>query len=849
MLKNSKLISLAIIAFLNLTTSAFAALPTNTYTLTSSALPPLTVNQTSAPVTFTVSNSTQQSTMLYLDWSASRLMWQPTSTTCSIVNGNNSATETQLILGANLSCAITGTFTPTQIGAQKLTTQLYMGAGKLLKAAPQQFIFQVVAPAPAPTPTPTPTPTPAPSYLTAAWTTPFNTSITLARPVNLMVTVKNATNSAAVLGTPTWSTSVSADRLQPAVSSTCGVTLAAQSTCTYVATFTANTIGDKIVNMTVNYNAGQTASVVPTSTQAQIPIVAVGRAGMILTSTDARSWQFQGGSNLLGLSFNATTNKFVAVGQVGVLLNSLDGATWNIAQVLPSATPLSDFFAVTSGAINVAVGKNGTVATSMDGEAWNLTKPVNVDLNAITFGNGYYVAVGKNSTIIYSTDATHWKTVSTLPTTENLYGIVYATGKFIAVGAKGTIISANDSDLTQWQLSVALPDATTLTAVTYGGGKFVAVGQQGVLLSSTDGNVWQRSSTQPTMQNLNAVQYVTQAEQAYFIAVGDSGTVLTGVLAADSISWTLKQAPIMNRDLYAVAVNNTLITVAGTGGLIAQSVDAGTQWQILTFSPLPDYLTTVVYSEQAAQPKFVATGEFQMISSVDGIHWQASGKKSLLYGFQSLLYQNGQFIGLVNKQLATSVDGISWNYYSLPQTRELYSLTYGNNQYVAVGLSVVFSCDDNNPLNKCAQGQGWVNVAQPLSTLYQVIYTHQDNLGFIAVGSQGTLASSADSTPWRLKNTSVNVALSSVAYGNGTAVAVGSSGTIEYASDPKLATWSSKIKVTGFDISQVNFRKVIFTHNSFVAIGDFGVFAYSTDGVNWTAARYAFNTYLSGLTG
>ena len=44
MLKNTKPFLFAFVAFLSLTTSAFANLPTNTYTLTSGALPQLTLS-------------------------------------------------------------------------------------------------------------------------------------------------------------------------------------------------------------------------------------------------------------------------------------------------------------------------------------------------------------------------------------------------------------------------------------------------------------------------------------------------------------------------------------------------------------------------------------------------------------------------------------------------------------------------------------------------------------------------------------------------------------------------------------------------------------------------------------
>jgi hypothetical protein len=94
-------------------------------------------------------------------------------------------------------------------------------------------------------------------------------------------------------------------------------------------------------------------------------------------------------------------------------------------------------------------------------------------------------------------------------------------------------------------------------------------------------------------------------------------------------------------------------------------------------------------------------------------------------------------------------------------------VAFGNGQYVVVGLRTMFTSVD---------AVTWTHInPAPNSDLYSVTFGNGE---FVAVGQGGTIMTSSDGAIWTPQISGTNTLLYSVTYGNGRFVAVGLYGTI-----------------------------------------------------------------------
>ncbi len=282
--------------------------------------------------------------------------------------------------------------------------------------------------------------------------------------------------------------------------------------------------------------------------------------------------------------------------------------------------------ALSAAGMFAAVGAGGAIFTSNDGNAWTNRSPpggFTTNLNAVT---GYavnqnyptnpallWIAVGNGGASIYSPDGINW--------------------------AVGNPVNSN---------SAANPGNHTLRSITHVAGTFYAVGDAGTILSSTDGITWTSYPTLPagvTAINLNGITY---GGYDGYVAVGDSGTILTG----SPNSWTLQTvtpAIPAGINLHGIAsfvsVYGTIYVAVGDKGTIVTSSSIYPAWTTQTIaSGLPDLVgvtvesrgvetTTAYTTAPAVDPKlgFISTAQFVAIdssgktyTSVNGYDWTAS---------------------------------------------------------------------------------------------------------------------------------------------------------------------------------------------------------------------------------
>jgi hypothetical protein len=171
--------------------------------------------------------------------------------------------------------------------------------------------------------------------------------------------------------------------------------------------------------------------------------------------------------------------------------------------------------------------------------------------------------------------------------------------------------------------------------------------------------------------------------------------------------------------------------------------------------------------------------------------------------------------------------------------RTIYSITWGNNKFVAVG--------DDGKIATSSDGVAWTAVADSTfgdnSRIWDIAW---GNDKFIAVGETQKMATSSDGITWTSLENSFDHG--GITWCNGKFVVVGYAGRMRFSSDG--TTWTV-VEIDGFGSNlNDNIRDITWGNDKFVAVGDYGKMAYSTDGVVWTAvADSAFgNTTISDIT-
>ncbi len=192
--------------------------------------------------------------------------------------------------------------------------------------------------------------------------------------------------------------------------------------------------------------------------------------------------------------------------------------------------------------------------------------------------------------------------------------------------------------------------------------------------------------------------------------------------------------------------------------------------------------------------------------------------------FNSLAYGQGKFIApdtSASGNYYTSANGINWLLTSGMPLIGWQGIAYGNNMWVAVGLS--------GALATSPDGLTWTTRTPPGAALNWSSVTYSNGV-FIAVSSNSSnnnIMRSTDGINWSLSTITTTTSWRRAAYGNGTWVVVGAS-SAAYSTDngvtwtmgsPPVTTWNS----------------VAFGNDTFVAVATSGQIMSSTNGINWTS--------------
>ena len=174
---------------------------------------------------------------------------------------------------------------------------------------------------------------------------------------------------------------------------------------------------------------------------------------------------------------------------------------------------------------------------------------------------------------------------------------------------------------------------------------FVAVGNSGTILTSSDGTTW-TSRTSGTTNNLYGVTYGNST----FVTVGQSGTILT---STDGTTWTSRTSGTSNSLSGVTYGNGSFVTV---GYSISSSSTS---------------------TSDNSTPTITTVKSTTTLTSSDGVTWtlRDSGTSNELRG--SITYGNGLFVTVGwEGTILTSSDGISWDNRTSGTSNTLSGVTY-----------------------------------------------------------------------------------------------------------------------------------------------------------------------------
>lgn len=567
-------------------------------------------------------------------------------------------------------------------------------------------------------------------------------------------------------------------------------------------------------------------------------IVAVGDYRSIITTRNAipsgldtwtlNSPQIDGVPGVNGLLF--ANNVHVAVGDAGLVLTSTDGLNWT--QQTTGTTEDLKSIAYGNGRF-VVVGGNA-VLTSTNGVNWTQQTAITQQtwhemLNYVTFGAGRFVAVGDGGLITSSFDGVNWilsngfigapigKTLA-----PNIYGITYGAGLFVAVG------SATDTDLDCFGIKVF---NMTFLAFSYDSVTWYRMYAPIIGVDSSDCPIYMTST-------MRSITYGNNT----FMAVGNDQTVLTfnppqtikTVVTGDLVSYAsdfdrvLHGTGQLNSVAYGSAQGIPRFTIVGNNGTVMTTL-TGDVFE-LRYPGVFDNLNAVIYGKNG----FLVGGDNgRILDSATGESWRNVRNAGAIGRFNDIAYGN-QTLVLVGDSGAiyTSGDGKSWTPRTSGITANINGVAFkpGSNS-LFLGVA-----DNGLAVYSSNSGATWQSSASIVtSRLNDTAFFPAANT-FIVVGNNGVTLTTTNGISWQIPSTSVTSRLNSVAVSADTAVVVGSNGTILTSPSTAIA-WTVRTSGTTNEINSVTYGQTDTGANLFVAVGTLGLILTSPDGVTWTAAN------------
>jgi Pectate lyase superfamily protein len=203
-------------------------------------------------------------------------------------------------------------------------------------------------------------------------------------------------------------------------------------------------------------------------------------------------------------------------------------------------------------------------------------------------------------------------------------------------------------------------------------------------------------------------------------------------------------------------------------------------------------------------------------------------------GQTEILTEHSDILNLANTYTYRNNDA-GYNPVTGGSRPQFNKVTYGNSLYVAVGT--------NGSVLTSADGISWSNTTS--GTTNNLLSIAYGNSKFVAVGGNGTVLYSANATSWQSSGAVAYTTINDVVFGNGIFVLVTLQGSI--FTSPDAVTWTQR--TSGVTTS---LNSICYNGSVFVSVGQTGTVVTSSDGITWsntTISKYDLSSvrYLNSI--
>lgn len=349
----------------------------------------------------------------------------------------------------------------------------------------------------------------------------------------------------------------------------------------------------------------------------------------VINSDNSINTSYTGSNAINSFYYSSSLFSHFATGNSGTLLTSTDQTAWTSITTGSSSNLMG--FATGSSLFNYTINPF-TERTSNFGVS---------NVNAIAYGNSYWVAVGAGGTLRTASDAISWNTVTSNFGTTLIRCIAYGNGTWFAGGAAAQGRYSTSSTAATWLTSTTnVPNTAVVNAVAYGNGKWVLGTSGGALRTSTNAVTWATVTT-PNFNNV-AVKGIAYGNGAW-VAVGNAGTIR---YSTDTVNWATVTSNFGASIINGVTFNQTqgVFMAVGDAGQVRYSGD-GITWITVT-SPYTNNLRSASSNDSALFGVCGDNGVTFTYRYIFSLNFTGFQPALTTYGFgassaQSIAYGNG----------------------------------------------------------------------------------------------------------------------------------------------------------------------------------------------------------------